>query len=198
MLYEPVARYYTDLEINTWIDDACKDISLKTFCNTAKGSAITTVAGQAEYAYPDTVNATAVVTLGIKTLVDSSNVSLEFITPDLFGRVTDASMVKWGEWNREIVLSPTPSTSGLTYTPYIWIERGQSAAGNIEAVPAMYHHLIPLYCVYKGHEKRGRVDVAQAVWQQYEQEMQRVLQMVTDKYNMVETKQRIQDASPAD
>jgi hypothetical protein len=198
MLYEPSARYYTEAELNSWVDDACKDISLKTFCNTKIASAINTVSGQATYDYPDSINTTAVNTIGIKTLVDSAGVSLEFATPDLYGRVTDAGQAKWGEWGRKVIITPTPTASNLNYTPYIYIEGTQTAAGTITGVPSMFHHLIPLYCVYKGHEKRGRLQTAQAVWNQYEAEMSRVLQVVNDRYNMDESKQRIQDSSPAD
>lgn len=197
MLFEPSPRYYTDAEIDIWIDDACKDISLKTFCNTRIASAINTISGTALYDYPDSIDGSAVVTIGVKTLIDSAGVSLEFATPDLYGRVTDSSMRKWGEWGRQIVITPVP-TEVVNLTPYIWVEGSQTAAGTITGVPSMYHHLIPLYCTYKGHEKRGRVQTAQAVWNQYEAEMSRILEVVTDKYNMNESKQRIRDSSPAD
>lgn len=196
LLNEPSARFFTEVELNSWCDDAVRDISIKTYCVQHKGTAFETVNGTHTYAWPDTIATTAVATLGIKTIVDSNNVSLEFVTVDMLGRVNDSSTPKFTNWKRNIIFTPTP-TAVYTYTPYIMVVATQTAAGNIN-LPSAYHHLVPLYMAALGKTKRRDMDHASTIFQTYNTELSRIFQHQTGDFGPIDDRQKLKDQAPAD
>jgi hypothetical protein len=197
LLNEPVAKFFTDIEINGWIDEGCRDICIMTLCSTHIGSAITTTSGISTYAYPVTVNTTAVHTIAIKTLLDSSSRSLTYITPDLIGRTENESQLpNWTEWGNSFILSPAPQTA-TTITPLLWTEVGCTADETLQ-LPSAYHHLVVLYGSYKGFQKRRSYAEAAALFQQYTSQMDRVTTKLAQKFGIVDPKQTVKDHPPGD
>lgn len=194
LLAEPTARHFPDTSINTWIDDGVRDVSIKTFCQTKiVTTGISTTSGVATYAWPTDMGTTSVATLGIKSIVTSSNVSLDYITPEQIGRAIGTTFedMKWTCWQDTIVLSPVP-TATYTLTPYIWVEARQTAAGSIN-LPNPYHHLVTFYGVFMGHMKRLELDAAQFFYEYYQREMNHVLSLVRQDYLIHPMKQGVHD-----
>ncbi len=197
LLNEPVAKFFLDIEIDGWTDEACRDISINTLCATRIGSAITTTSGISTYAYPTTVNTTAVHTIAIKTLIDSNNKSLAYISPDLMGRTENESgLPNWTEWGNSFILSPAPQTA-TTITPYIWVELGCTAEETLQ-IPGAYHHLVPLYGAYKGFQKRRSYAEAAALFQQYMAQTDRITTRLAQKFGIVDVKQTVKEHPPGD
>lgn len=195
LLYEPTAKSITDAEINSWIDDACHDISLKTLCCQVYGTACATVNGTNKYVTPSAFNSTAVDTIAVKTVVNSNSISLDYISPQLLGRVPGSSTtMTWTEWGNYIVFSPIP-TAAYTYYPLFWIAMNCTAAGTI-GLPAAYHHLIPLYGHYKGMQKKRDWDGAANVFKQYTLEMQSINESITYRYRIVDPLLSMKDQVP--
>jgi len=198
LLAEPTARHFTDSAINTWINDGVRDVSIKTFCNTViVTTGITTTSGISTYSWPSAMGTvglqTSIATLGIKTIVTSNNISLDYITPEQIGRVAGigSDQMKWTCWNEKIVLSHVP-TATLTLIPYIWIEGRQTAQGTLN-LPNMYHHLVTMYGVYMGHLKRLELELAQSVYNMYIQELNRIISQINTHYIPEPMKEGIQD-----
>jgi len=197
LLNEPTARFFTDTEINSWIDDAVSDISIKTYCSQTRGTAFATVSGTNAYAWPTTVDATTSITvLHVKTIVDSNNVSLEPVTIDMMGRVNDTETPKYILWERKIIFTPTP-TAVYTYTPYLLLEARQTAAGSIN-LPLPYQHLTVLFVTAMGKAKRRDMDNASTYFQTYNAEINRIYQQLTGTYGPIDDRQRLKDQAPTD
>lgn len=198
MLIEPTARFFTDADINDWVDMGVRDICIKTFCLQAICTAITTSPNTTAYPYPTTCNATAITTIGIKTVLNSSNVSLDYISQDLIGRAgVDTDSMKWSDWARNIIISPVP-TAGETITPLVWLVDGCTADETEFPIPLQYHHLVPLFCTYKGFQKRRDFAAAESVWRNYNAELQTIMMTLSDKFMTVSNKITIKDQSPVD
>jgi hypothetical protein len=199
LVNEPVAKFFTDDDINEWIDEGTRDVSLMTLCAQAIGTSITTSDGVYKYSYPTTTTAhTSIDTIAIKTLINSEGKALQYISPDLFGRTENESdLTHWTEWGQTIMLSPTPGTAGLTLTPLFWIEVGCTAAGTIK-LPGAYHHLIILFATYKAFAKRRSYAEAAAMFQQYLSQTDRVTTKLAQKFGIVDPKQTVKDHPPGD
>jgi hypothetical protein len=122
LLNEPSAIFFTDANINSWIDESVRDICMKTLCSQGVTS-IATVDGTAAYAYPTTLNTTAVETIGIKAILNSSELSLQYVSIDLMGRVGGSRERKWSDWSRQIWITPTP-TAVETLSVFFWHQQG--------------------------------------------------------------------------
>jgi len=173
LLNEPTARYHTESALNSWCNDAVGDISSKTWCHQIRATAIDTVVGTFEYDYPTTFNATAVVTMGVRTITNSANVSLNFVTPDQIGKVTEnPDAMGWTTWGRKVILTPVPTVvNQLNF--WCWIQGEQTGAGALN-LPTPYHYLVPLYIAYKGHEAKQNINLAKSFWEEYNAELQAI------------------------
>src|SRR4030042_565894 len=127
MLNEPTARFFTDAEINSWIDDGVRDISIKTFCYTIIGTAFSTTSAVSTYDFPTTLNTSNISTIAIKAIHDSNEISLEYVTPDLFGRLGTDNSTKFTCWQQKIIFTPIPQTT-MAMTPYLVCEARITAA----------------------------------------------------------------------
>jgi len=176
-LNEPTERFYTDSAMNDWCNDAVRDVSLRSFCYQIIATAIETVNGTLAYDYPTSYNTSALETIGVKDILDSANVSLAYITTDLIGKAGEnKNELKWADWGRKVLISPCP-TAVYTLNMLIWAEARQTAAGNLN-IPNIYHHLVPLYMVYKGYEAKRNFVLAEKVSKEYEDELMRILQIL--------------------
>jgi hypothetical protein len=199
---EPTARFITDAEINTWIDEAAKDISIRTFCGTVVATGIATVVNCAEYSWPTAYGpeaaTTPIYTLGIKTILNSSKVSLQYIPMDMLGRVgqeTYGIEMKWSTWQQTIYLSPVP-TAIYTLTPIIWVACHLTAAGTIPRLPEYAQHLVPMYCIAMAREKRRDYETAQLYWQRYESALDRVVQTISHYDTWIDGLRKPRDQAP--
>ena len=176
-LNEPTARFYTEAAMNDWCDDAVRDVSLRSFCYQIISTAISTTSGILTYEYPTTYNTSAIETIGVKTILNSANVSLAYITTDLIGKASEnKDELKWSDWGRQVLISPCP-TATYSLKMLVWAEARQTAAGSLN-IPNIYHHLVPLYMVYKGHEAKRNFVLADKVFKEYEDELMRILQVL--------------------
>jgi hypothetical protein len=198
MLGEPTARFFTDSDLNGWIDDGVRDIAIKTFCLQGYGTAFETTNGTKEYAYPVLLNNTAVVTLGIKTVINSNGTSLNYIDPDLIGRVDDdPDKMKWTEWDDKIIFTPTP-TATYTMIPLFWHVTGCTADSTEFEIKDAYHHLVPIYAAGQGFYKRRNFAAGEAYLKSYNIELQVIANTIGNKFTPVSNKNSIKDQSPVD
>lgn len=195
LLNEPSARFFTEANLNEWVDDAVRDISIKTFCNQAIGTTIETVISSANIDFPTTLNTTNICTLHVQTLIDSNRTSIEYVPLNLLGRV-DTNMPKFSCWQQKIVMNPIP-TAVYTYTPYLVLEARQTAAGDLN-LPNAYHHLVIWYGVAMGREKRRDLESAASWFTAYQQELDRIYQRITGIYSPFDQRDRLKDQSPID
>jgi hypothetical protein len=196
MLNEPtIARFFTEANLNDWINDAVRDISIKTFCNQAIGTPISTVSGSAVLSFPTTLNTTNIATLFVKTLVDSNRVSMEYVPIDMLGRV-DTNTVKFSVWQEQIIINPIP-TAIVSYTPYLILEARQTAAGDLN-LPNPYHHLVVWYGVAMGREKRRDMESAASWFTAYNAELSRIYDAITGIYSPTDDRGRLKDQPPVD
>ncbi len=199
ILNEPTAIFFTDANINEWISEGSRDISLKTFCLQAVTSFVT-INGTSNYVYPTTIGTTAVDTIGVKTLINSNDLSLQYVSLDLLGRVGAGTNVeqKWSDWARRLYITPTP-TAVYTMEVLIWYTIGESS--DVLNLPSPYHHLLILYGAYRGFMKRRDYVAGATLLQQYNSEVDRIISTITRKFGVYEVtgiKQNIKDQSSAD
>ena len=166
LIAEPSAKAITDAEINSWIDDACRDISIRTLCNEILCTAIETVSGTKVYDIPTTYNTSAIETIAVKSIINSAAQSLEYATPDMIGRTgNEGKNMTWTEWGSAVITSPTPSAV-YTLEPMVWTIIGCTASGTIELDPK-YHHVIATYCLFSALLKKREYQSAAAAFQLY-------------------------------
>lgn len=199
---EPTARFITETELNTWVDEAAKDISIRTFCGTVIATPIATVANCAEYSWPSVygpgASTTPIYTLGIKTILNSNKVSLQYVPMDMLGRVgqeTHVNEMKWSTWHQTIYFSPVP-TAIFTMTPIIWVACHITAAGTIARLPEYAHHLLPMYCIAMAKEKRRDYEGAVREWQRYETALDRVVATISHYDTWIDGKLKPRDQAP--
>ena len=202
MINEPTARFITDTELNIWINDAARDVSVRTFCSTIIASSFATVNGTQQYAWPTVYGpgaaTTPIVTLGIKTIINSDETALEYIPMDMIGRVGQEGStqeMKWSTWHQTIFLSPMP-TAAYTLVPIIWIACETSGSGTIPRLPPYVHHLIPMYCIAMAREKRRDYEKAQSEWQRYESALDRIVMTVTHYDTWIDGLKKPRDQAP--
>ena len=194
LLAEPTARWFTEDTLNAWVNDAVRDISIKTFCNTIIATSINTVANCAEYTWPVTLNTSGIATLGVKAIINSSNISMIYVTPDQIGRVATSGWdnTRWTSWYERVIFSPPPPTGHLTVTMYIWTEGRQTASGSIN-LPNAYHHLVPLYVTYLGWLKKKEIELATSFYTMYQEQLNHIASVVHPLHVPVPMKNALHD-----
>ncbi len=198
MVNEPVAktRFFQNSAIDTWIDEGIKDICIKTLCLTKICTAITTSPDTTSYAYPTICNATAIITIGIKTVLSSSNESMNYVPLDLMGRVGfDTSLTTWSIWDEKIILNPQLATAG-SMTPLVWTMEGCTVDNTEFPIPAEYHNAVPLYAAYKAYQKRKIFEASKKMRVEYMNEINRLKSTVSLRSMMTSSKTTIANQVP--
>jgi len=172
MLNEVSPGFYTNTTINDWIDDGCRDVSLRTLCNQGFTS-IATVTDSAEYTWPTALGTTAILTLGIIALINSSGKSLNYVVPEEFGNIyAEAPDYKWTSWQRNVYLTPVP-TAVNTLDVLFWYQVGCTASGSL-GIDIRFHHLVTLYGYCMGLLKKQEYEKAEMIWKEYLSETARI------------------------
>jgi hypothetical protein len=170
LIAEPSAKAITDAEINSWIDDACRDISIRTLCNEEVCTAMVTVSGTRAYDVPVTLNTSAIETIAVKTILNSANQSLLYTTADNIGRHGgEGKNMQWTEWGSSMIVSPTPSAA-YTLEPLVWIIIGCTAAGTL-AIDSKYHHVVATHCLFSALLKKREYEAAAAAFKLYVEQL---------------------------
>ncbi|MDY6862923.1 MAG: hypothetical protein SV062_08040 [Thermodesulfobacteriota bacterium] len=185
-------------EINEWIDQAVIDITTRTHCyEYFVSTGFATVSGTDNYAFPSTIGATAVVTLAVKALIVTSSKTtsaLRKVPPERIGHEEGVGpFYKWTEWADNIFITPTP-TAAFTIKPLVCLVGGCTTAGAIGGIPTEYHHLIPLYGLYKGLQNKGDYGRATTVYQSYNQNLESTYQRVTRRNEQIVSLPETKDA----
>ena len=170
LIAEPSEKAITDTEIESWIDDACRDISIRTLCNEVVCTAMDTVSLTWEYDVPTTLNTSAIETIAIKTILNSASQSLLYTTADNIGRHGgEGKNMQWTEWGSTFIVSPTP-TAVYTLEPLVWIILGCTAAGTMTIDPK-YHHVVATHCLFSALLKKREYEAAAAAFKLYVEQL---------------------------
>ena len=196
MLNEADTAFFTDTDLNNWIDDAVKDICSKTFCSQKIGDVFIISPTTTAYNYPTTVGTTTVVTLGIRALINTANESVPYVDQDLIGR-TPVGTLCWTVWGRKIYFGWQPGVN-QSVTPYIWTIVGCTADSVEFAIPQAYHFLVVLYVLYKAYQKRRSFELSTDMWKQYESEIELINDTLTEKFTILPQKQTVANIVPSD
>ncbi len=196
MLNEVGTAFFTDADLNNWIDDAVKDICAKTFCSQKIGDAFTVSPSTTAYDYPTTVGTTAVVTLGIRALINSGGESVPYVDQDLIGRTPVGTMC-WTVWGRKIYFGWQPGVN-QNVTSYLWTIVGCTADDAEFAIPQAYHFLVVIYVLYKAYQKRRSFELSTDMWKQYEGEVELINDTLTEKFTILPQTRTVADTVPSD
>jgi hypothetical protein len=98
------------------------------------------------------------------------------------GKATeDPNAMAWTVWGEKVIVTPVPTViNQLNF--WCWIQGAQAGAGVLN-LPIPYHHLVPLYMAYKGHEAKQNTNLAKAMYDEYNSELQRIVATIHSKDN---------------
>jgi len=155
ILGEPSAVFWSDNEINEWIDQAAVDISSKAMCVEASGT-LTLASGTLEYTEPtDCIKVYAVLV---------SNRGLLKIHPRQLGNATETSSGTpnyFYHFNGKIGVYPVPSAAGSATVLY------SKETDDITDVPDEYQPYAILFAAAKAKIKDQKFDQANTLMVQY-------------------------------
>jgi len=157
LLNEPTAQFYSDAEINEWIDQAAIDISSKTLCDESSDT-ITLVSGQLEYTKP---------TGCIKIYACRyGNVGLMKINPRQIAHVTAAAGAPqfYYEFAGNIGIFPVAGAAQAATDVTVLCSL---QTDDITDIADEYQPYAILFGVYKAKQKDGKYDQAAQILVQY-------------------------------
>jgi len=183
-LGETTAAFWTDVELNTWINDAGSEIAIATKC--LKSNAyLTTVEDTAEYlltAVASGINMISDVYLYLngttwEKLIPTSRNELDIFFPGW--RSADSGTPDHYYWDREenlfgIYLKPNSDNSGTDYVRAYFSKdyTDVSSDDSTPALPEFLHMAMSDYTTALGYEQRGYGDKANDAWSKYHQRLQ--------------------------
>ena len=196
MVNEITTAFFTDADLDNWIDDAVRDVCVKTFCSQKIGDVFIISPSTTTYDFPTTVGTSTVQTLAIRALINTANESVPYVSQDLIGR-TPVGTLCWTVWGRKIYFGWQPGVN-QSVTPYIWTIVGCTADAAEFAIPQAYHFLIPIYVLYKAYQKRRSFELSTDIWKQYEGEIELINNTLTEKFTILPQKKTVADTIPTD
>lgn len=178
-LGETTAAFWTDTELNTWIDDGCEDLAYRTKCLKSNGY-ITTEASTQEYGLTTNLSGFFSV-LDVYYYQDGSNwIKIEGTDREHLGESNaawmsaDAGTPQNYYWDREediIGFYPKPDSSnaGEHYCRIYYAKNHTAIGGDFSTIdiPDILHNAIVDYVVATGLDTRGWGDRSNDAWNKY-------------------------------
>lgn len=160
-LDEATARYWTDAELNTWINEAAKDIAKRSETLLTKHTATSVVAGTNTYTLPTDVvriNGIEYVETGstqVQPLHPATRPQMETIWGLNQGQLgTPQFYIPWGfSPSMTVQLFPVPSIGGTLNIYYYRLPALAVSDGNSVEVPQGWEDLIVHYVEYRAKRK---------------------------------------------
>lgn len=180
-LGETTASFWSDPELNSWINDGCTDIAFRSKC--LKGNSyFTTVAGTGEYAMSTLISTVTVLSINEvyynqngttwQKLEATSRTKLDIEHPTW--KSTDAGIPLQYYFEREedllgLFYKPDSSNAGISYGQVYYTKAHVDISGDSESpqIPEYLQPAIVDYVVANGYEQRGWGDKANDAWQKY-------------------------------
>lgn len=185
-LGETTARFWSDVELNVWLDEGGHDIAFKTK-SLRSNSTLTTTSGTGEYSLSSIATGILSV-LGVEYKQDAVNwVKLPATTRKILDRETpgwrnsNSSTPMSYYWDREENLFgvyPKPDSTNAGAYCKVWYSYDYSDLSDDTASPTLpnfLHMAIAHYIVALGYETRGHGDKANDAWGKYYARIQEYL-----------------------
>lgn len=179
LLGETTASFWSDTELNGWVDLACKDLSFRAKCIKDDGK-MTTIAEQAEYAL-STYFPTAITVLEVYYYQDGTSwekldpTNRDELNNDCPGWKSDSSGTPdTYYWDREedmigFHVKPNATNAGTNYAEVYYAKKHTNITGDSATIdiPEPLHLTIVDWVVATGLDSRGWGDKANDKWQKY-------------------------------
>lgn len=161
LLNELVAGFFTDAEIDEWIEDAALDISTVARCVEAT-TTVSLIFNDRDYALPvDSVQV-------LHVARQATGIGLAKITPSIAGHTsattTDVAPLRWFEWNQLLYVEPIPdaAAAGLVLDVFY-----AAATINVADLPDADQLLAVTYAAYRGKLKDEKFAQAALLFADY-------------------------------
>jgi YHS domain-containing protein len=178
-LGETTAAFWTDLELNGWVDDACDDLAFRAKCIKANGK-MTTVSGTAEYtlltAYPTLLAVLETYYYINGTTWDKLDpTSRDKLNSEESGWKSVAAGIPdkyyWSKEENLIGFYPKPNATnaGTNYVEVYYARTHTDITDDAADpdIPLALHPAIADFVIARGNETRGWGDKANDRWQKY-------------------------------
>jgi hypothetical protein len=180
-LGETTASFWSDAELNSWINDACTDVAFRAKC--LRGSSyFTTVADTADYTMSALVSAATVLSINEvyykqngttwQKLEATSRTELDMTDPTW--KSTDSGTPQRYWFDREegtfsLYQKPDSTNAGVSYGQLFYTKAHVDINGDSESpqLPEYIQNAIVDYVVANGYEQRGWGDKANDAWTKY-------------------------------
>jgi hypothetical protein len=195
-LDEPSARYWSDAELNTWINEACRDIARRAEVIRNIVTSIPVFPGQSNYVMP--LDLVRIHRVEFQTTGVQPNIYL------LEGRTREEMDQYWGwlqqrqasypyifvEWGfvggagsnqYQIQLYPVPSQGGTLNVYYYRLPATMSLDSDTADIPEGWQDIVALYCEYVAKRKE-RDPSWQEARQIYEDQLQHLVEVTRNLY----------------
>jgi hypothetical protein len=178
-LGETTAAFWTDVELNTWIDDACDDLAFRTKCLRTNDK-MTTVTDTAEYTL-STHFSDLLTIFDVYYYLDGSiwdkldpttRVELDITDPG-WKSVSSGTPDRY-YWSREedvigFFVKPNSTNAGTDYAEVYYAQKHTDITSDTAAIdiPGPLHNAISDYVVATGLDTRGWGDKSNDAWSKY-------------------------------
>jgi hypothetical protein len=178
-LGETTAAFWTDTELNTWIENACNDLAFRAKCIKDNGK-MTMTEDQAEYTLSSYFS-TALAVLEVYYYQDATSWEvLKPTTRDLLNREhpgwksADSGTPTEYYWDREediigFYVKPDSTNAGVDYAEVYYAKEHSAMTADTETpdIPIYLQPAIADHVVATGYSSRGWNEKANDAWQKY-------------------------------
>lgn len=174
-LDEPIARFWTDANLTTWINDALKDIARKTESIQSYNTSVSAVVGTNKYSFP--TDLIRVHRIEFVPTGSTITYTLEPKTQDEMDRVWGGFQSSsgypqyymiWGypggssTMEHKFQVYPVPSATGTFNLYYYRIPTDLTSGSDVAQIPNGWDDLVVYYVCYRALQKRMSPN-----WQEY-------------------------------
>ena len=179
LINEPsTSIFLTDAVLNRFINEADRDIAVKTGCIESTDSG-TTSSGSRSVAF------SGYKVKYVEYVTASGPIGIQRATLKHFGRVqvTDATPQYWAQWGSNILIEPVPSTTPYTLTLYVAdFPAGDMAADTDEpSVPSEFHEDIVQYALFRSLLRDRKWQMAAYTYNKYIESIMAKKRMLIDQ-----------------